>query len=308
MKQRRLTLTLTKGDESLYIGDILRWQLHLSAAVIRRIKWLEDGILLDGIRVPTRHHGKEGQVLSALIGESHRSGHIPSVKGNLTLLHEDEDFLVVNKESGVVVHPTRAHKEDTLGNFILFYYDQIGFNGDFHPVHRLDKGTSGILVVAKHPFAQEQFKGQLHSPIFHREYLALVWGTPHPASGTISAPILLKEGIQRCVHPEGVHAVTHYETLSTGTLEGNALSLVAVTLETGRTHQIRVHFSHLGHPLLGDEIYGEETVLSHTALHSFRLSLQQPVTGEDMVFLAKPPADVLEVMEQAGIPLPPCFT
>lgn len=307
MSQRRLSLTLEPRHEGLAVGDILHRELDISAAVIRRIKWLDDGILLDGQRVHTPHKGKAGQVLSALIGETSRRSTILPVKGPLNIVYEDQDFLAIHKEAGVVVHPTHAHKEDTLGNFLLYYYDETGFGGDFHPVHRLDRGTSGLLVVAKHPFAQEQFKEQIHSPVFHREYLALVWGELPQETGRIEEPILLEAHMKRCVHPQGVHALTHYQVLDRGSREGQPLSLVALTLETGRTHQIRVHLSYLGHPLLGDEIYGKGDVLSHSALHAFRLSLHHPVTKEPMSFLAKPPEDFCQVLEESGMALPDCF-
>ncbi len=303
-RPRRLGSYLRKDQESTYVGDILRYEMDISAALIRRVKWRDDGILLDSVKVHTRFLGKEGQYLSILLSEDSRSGNILSVPGPLTIVHQDEDFLILNKDAGVVVHPTHAHKDDTLGNFLLHYYEEIGFPGDFHPVHRLDRGTSGLLVVAKHPYAQEQFKKQLHSPFFQREYLALAWGELPQAQGTIQAPILSQEKMKRTVHPEGLHAVTHYQLLSQGSYQGKPLSLVALKLETGRTHQIRVHLSHLGHPLLGDELYGAGDILSHTALHAFRLSLQQPVTKEALVFTAAPPPDFCQLLEKSQISLP----
>lgn len=308
MEARRLSLVLEPQHENICIGDLLRQELGLSSAHVRRIKWLDHGILLDGEKVPTCFRGKRGQTLSPLIGEIGRKSEFLSVAGELDIVHEDEDFLVVNKQAGVVVHPTLKHFDDTLCNFLLYYYDQIGFQGDFHPVHRLDRGTSGLIVVAKHPFAQEQFTRQLHSPIFSREYIALVWGQVEPLDGTIEGAIHQKEKMIRCVDNDlGLPAVTHYNTLATGELEGKPLSLVALKLETGRTHQIRVHMTYKGYPLLGDELYGKGDVLAHTALHAFRLSLHQPVTKEGMTFTAAPPEDFLQVFAQSGMVLPEEF-
>lgn len=308
MSKRRLSLTLQPQHEGIYVGDLLRWELDFSSAVIRRIKWLDDGILLDGEKVHTRSMGKAGQVLSALIGETTRRSHILPVEGNLHIVYEDEDFMVLNKEAGVVVHPTPAHKEDTLGNFILYYYDQKGFSGEFHPVHRLDRGTSGLLVVAKHPYAQEKFTKQLHTPQFKREYLALVWGELPQTRDSISAPILTEDfQMVRRVHPDGLPAVTHYQSLGQGQYGEKKLSLVELRLETGRTHQIRVHLSHLGHPLLGDELYGAGDVLSHTALHAYRLCLDHPVTGEGMEFKIPPPQDFQDCLSASQITLPDSF-
>lgn len=293
---RRLTLTLAPHHESILIGDILRRELQFSAAIIRRIKWLDDGILLDGEKVPTRHYGKAGQVLSALIGEENRRSDILPVYGNLNIVYEDEDFLVLNKDSGVVVHPTHCHKTDTLGNFLLYYYDSKGFGGEFHPVHRLDRGTSGLLLIAKHPYAQERFTQQLHSPELKREYLALCWGKVYPEEGQISAPIRSTGEMKRLVHPKGLPALTHYKTLKQGKLGERDFSLVTLALETGRTHQIRVHLSHLGHPLLGDELYGQGDILSHCALHAYRLSLLHPITKKPMVFTCPPPEDMMALL------------
>lgn len=304
----RLQYILTKEDETSYVGDILRYKVGLSSAHVRRIKWLEDGILLEGVRVPTRTLGKEGQVLSVLLGEIGRKSYFQAVEGNLNIIYEDGDFLAINKDPGVVVHPTPAHKEDTLGNFLLHYYDKIGFEGDFHPVHRLDRGTSGMLVVAKHPYAQEQFKQQLHTPIFKREYMALVWGDVTPAKGSIEGNIYQEEKMMRMIDPRGLPALTHYEVWDRGSLEGKPVTLVALRLETGRTHQIRVHLTHKGYPLLGDELYGAGDYLNHTALHAYRLSLHHPVTKEPMSFLVPPPQDVCQLLERAGILLPEMFS
>ncbi len=303
MTPRRLSLVLSPQHESLFVGDILRQELLLSSSVVKRIKWLPDGILLDGIRVPTRTHVRRGQTLSALLSESRPTGHIPAVKGPLDIRYGDQDFLVLCKPSGTVVHPTHCHKEDSLGNFLLYYYQEIGNPGDFHPVHRLDRGTSGLLVVALHPHAQERFKQQLKTPHFCREYLALVWGIP-PEHGTISAPIYSDTTMKRIVSPQGREATTHYTRNATGTLDGKPLSLVSLQLETGRTHQIRVHMSHLGFPLLGDEIYGMGDVLSHVALHAHSLRLRQPVTQEALAFTAKPPEDFLEILAKGKMTLP----
>lgn len=304
MKQkRRLEKVLTSQDEGKCVGDILRQEMGLSTAHVRRIKWREDGILLEGERVATRQQGKEGQLLSALLEEGGQSPFLP-VEGQLDILYEDEDFLVVNKDANVVVHPTANHWEDTLCNYLLHYYKKTGFEGDFHPVHRLDRGTTGCIVVAKHPYAQEQFTKQLHSPVFSREYLAVCWGEVIPEADVIEAPIHQVEKMRRCVDPQGLQARTHYKRVATGNYKDKPLSLVALKLDTGRTHQIRVHLTHKGYPLLGDELYGEGDVLEHTALHAFRLSLQQPVSKEAMTFYAPLPEDIRQLLEDSGLERP----
>ena len=176
------------------------------------------------------------------------------------------------------------------------YYKKAGIAADVHPVQRLDKGTSGLLVVAKHPHAQEQLKGQLHTPAFRRIYLAVCEGIPRPPEGCIDAPIGRVPGslMARQVDPAGQPASTRYRVLRTG--QGRAL--VELELDTGRTHQIRVHMAHIGHPLTGDFLYGTEdhSLISRPALHSARLSLRHPVTGEPMAWEQPLPEDMARLV------------
>lgn len=302
-EKRRLLHIITAEEEGACVGDILRQNMGLSTAHVRRIKWREDGILLEGQRVSTRITAKEGQTLSALLEEGGTSRFI-AIEGALDVVYEDADFLVVNKEAGVVVHPTPNHWNDTLGNFLLHYYGQTQQEIDFHPVHRLDRGTSGLIVVAKHPYAQDQFTKQLHSPMFSREYVALCWGDMIPKVGTIDAPIYQEEKMRRCVDSRGVQAITHYQTIATGQREGKPVSLVALKLATGRTHQIRVHLTNQGYPLIGDELYGAGDLLIHTALHAFRLSLHHPVSNNTHTFYAPLPEDVSTLFAEANLEIP----
>ena len=289
---RRLSLTVSAAQAGAAVDTLLRRGLGLSGTVIRRVKWLEDGILLDGERVHTDRRAAEGQVLSVRVdGGSPRSGMIP-VPGPLDIVYEDLDLLVLNKAPGVPCHPGPGHYSDTLGNFIAYYYKINGIQADYHPVHRLDRGTSGLLVVAKHPHAQEKLKVQLHTPQFRRWYLAVCEGTPEPAAGVVDAPIGPVPGslMARRVDPAGQRARTRYRVLRTG--RGRAL--VELELETGRTHQIRVHMAHLGCPLTGDFLYGVEdpALIPRPALHSARLALRHPVTGEDLTWELPLPEDM----------------
>ena len=265
---RRLSLTVSAGQAGETVDTLLRRSLGLSGTVIRRVKWLEDGILLDGVRVHTNRRAAEGQVLSVRVADgSLRSGMVP-VPGPLDIVYEDQDLLVVNKAPGVPCHP----------------------------VHRLDRGTSGLLVVAKHPHAQEGLKGQLHTPQFRRWYLAVCQGAPEPAAGVIDAPIGPAPGslMERRVDPAGQRARTHYRVLGTG----SGRALVELELDTGRTHQIRVHMAHLGCPLTGDFLYGVEDpeLIPRPALHSARLALRHPVTGEDMAWSLPLPEDMARLL------------
>ena len=177
------------------------------------------------------------------------------------------------------------------------YYKNKGVEADFHPVHRLDKGTSGLMVAAKHPHAQEVLKNQLHTAEFRRIYLAVCLGGPAEEAGTVDAPIGMAEGsiVARAVGPDGLPARTHYRVLE----RRGDRTLVRLELETGRTHQIRVHMAHLGCPLAGDFLYGTEDrdLIPRPALHSSELTVRQPVTGETLTFTCPLPADMARLME-----------
>ena len=211
----------------------------------------------------------------------------------LDIRYEDEWLLIINKPAGQLVHPTTKESSGTVGNALMHYFAAKGEAHAFHPVHRLDRDTSGLLLVAKEPQIQYQLspKGCKN---FQREYQAIIQGELTPAAGLIDAPIAraLPSIILRKVSPEGQSARTHYRTVKTN----GELSLIELQLETGRTHQIRVHMAHLGHPLLGDDLYGGNMdFIQRQALHAFRLSFKHPMTGGKLVITAPPPADFLRI-------------
>ena len=289
---RRLELVIGPEQAGVKTDTILKKHLGLSGTVVRRVKWLPEGILLDGVRVNTRVCPHEGQVLSVQLSDPERRSGILPAPGEVDIVYEDEDVIVLNKAPGLSVHPGPGHFSDTLGNFLLYYYDQSGQECDFHPVHRLDRGTSGLMVAAKHPHAQEVLKNQLHTEDFRREYLAVCEGVPSPAEGTVDAPLGPKPGslVEQWVTPEGKSARTHYRVLEVN--KGRAL--LHLKLDTGRTHQIRVHMAHLGHPLTGDFLYGTEDhdLIPRPALHSAFLSFRHPVSGEKLNFSIPLPKDM----------------
>lgn len=289
---RRLELAITQENAGARVDTLLRKHLRLSGTVIRRVKWLEDGILVDGARVNTRFVPEPGQVLSVRLSDPERLSGVAAAPGALDIVYEDRDIIVLNKASGVSVHPGPGHHDDTLGNFLVHYYEKTEQLADFHPVHRLDRGTSGLLVAAKHPYAQERLKQQLHTPDFRRVYLAVCEGVPQPENGMVDAPLGPVEGslVAQQVRPDGKPARTHYQTIRSAT----GRTLLRLELETGRTHQIRVHMAHIGHPLVGDFLYGTEdhSLIARTALHSHRLRFCHPVTGQEMQFELPLPADM----------------
>ena len=212
----------------------------------------------------------------------------------LDIRYEDDWLLVINKPAGQLVHPTTQEAHGTLANAVLFHYEQQGEAHAYHPVHRLDRETSGLVLIAKQPQIQYKLSPK-GVKTFHREYLALIPGELTPSAGTVDAPIAraLPSIILRKVSPDGQSARTHYETLRTN----HQISLVHLTLETGRTHQIRVHMAHLGHPLLGDDLYGgTRERIDRQALHACRLSFTHPMTGQAISLEAPLPADMQRIV------------
>ncbi len=296
MEGRRLTLAVAPAQAGKTVDTLLRRELGLSGTGVKHAKTRPDGILLNGIPVRTSERAGEGQTLSVFIGDLEESGLVPA-EGPLAVVHEDEDLLVVNKAAGMAVHPGPGHFDDTLGNIITAYYKKQGLKAGFHPVSRLDRGTSGLLMVAKHAYAQERMKARLHTDDFRRWYLAVCEGVPPAPKGRVEAPIGRADGsvLKREVRPDGQAACTEYEVLAV--YGGRAL--VRAELKTGRTHQIRVHMAHLGCPLTGDFLYGVEDrrLIARTALHSAGLVLCHPVTGARLRFTAPLPGDMAALLD-----------
>ncbi len=274
--------------------DILRKELLMSNGAVKRAKAIPNGILLNGYEVTVRTAAKKGDILEVKIEtEGAASENILPVKGALAIVYEDDDLLVVDKPAGMPVHPSQGHFEDSLANIVAWHYKEIGEKIVFRAVNRLDRGTSGLMIVAKNSHAQNILHRQMAAGKLRREYLAVICGEPSPESGTIDTPIKRAENsvIKRVVAEDGKRAITHYETLCVD--KKKELSLLKISLETGRTHQIRVHFSHIGNPLYGDFLYGEETsLLKRPALHSASLEFFTPANGEKICLFSPLPADI----------------
>ena len=210
----------------------------------------------------------------------------------LVIVYEDADLLIIDKPAGQLVHPTTREAHGTVANAVRGLYEARGMTLDFHPCHRLDRNTTGLLLIAKHPEVQYQMAKQ---NTLRREYLALIDGMLTPTEGTVDAPIAraLPSIILRCVSPSGKPARTHYQTEWTN----GRHTLLHLRLETGRTHQIRVHLAHLGHPLLGDDLYGGRTdLIPRHALHSAQLTLTHPRTGERLSVESLLPEDMARIL------------
>ena len=230
---------------------------------------------------------------------------------DLSIVYEDAAILVINKPHGLVVHPAAGNWSGTLLNGLLHHYPAIGGVPRAGIVHRLDKDTSGLMVVAKTLIAQTDLVRQLQARTVKREYLALVWGTPRVA-GKVEASMGRhpRDRIKMTVteNASSKPALTHYERLATGLLDGKPVSLVRCKLETGRTHQIRVHMLSLGFPLVGDALYGKPHLASffpRQALHAYRLGLIHPETGDEMEWEAPIPDDFAGLLARANVVVPP---
>lgn len=264
----------------------------MSLTAVRKLKHTENGILRNGEFVRTIDYIAAGDVIKVSLPVA--VSEISPSDIPLDILYEDEDVLVINKPSGLAMHPTHNHQGDTLANAVASYFAKQGKNSGFHAVGRLDKCTSGVVVCALNSIAA----GKLSAKV-KKEYCALVEGEYH-GSGTIDRPIYRPDPGKtlRAAGETGDRAVTHWESL--GFAAG--VSFVAIKLETGRTHQIRVHFSSLGTPLCGDDMYGgSKTLIGRAALHCRHAEFTHPVTGEKMTFTAPLPPDMQSVISELGI-------
>lgn len=280
------------------VETVLRRVLRLSPTRIKRAKFAPNGILLDGQRVFTNAVVQVGQKITVNLPEQEESDILP-VLGAVDVLYEDQWLMAVNKPANLSMHPGPGHYDDTLGNRVTGLFAARGEKHVFRPVNRLDKGTSGILLLAKSAESHEKLQNLLHTLRFSRVYLALTRHCPTQSSGRIDAPIGSVEGElnKYYVTPNGKQAITDYEVVRTG----ENICFVRLKLLTGRTHQIRVHMSHIGCPLLGDKHYGGLPQLDRPALHSYELTLHHPFTCELLHLTAPVPEDMRSLMEEGWI-------
>lgn len=273
------------------VQNFLRRDCGLSWRMVVRLKHTENGITVDGEHTRSIDRLRVGQTVTLTMPDEQVK--IEGADLPLDVVYEDEHVLVVNKPPYLAVHPSAGKPEPTLANAVVAYYEKSGAPHSFRPVNRLDRNTSGLLLAGKNPHVVYALAGNVK-----KEYRAIVLGTVLE-NGTVDAPIRVKEGctITREVGEGGKPSVTHYEVLASD----EELSYLRVWLETGRTHQIRVHLSSLGFPLAGDTMYGaDETVLPRHALHCGKMEFVHPITGETVTVEAPLPDDMKTVLENHG--------
>lgn len=299
---RQLSYIVSEQEAGMTAGHFLK-RRGFSEKVLAALRRDPESLQISGKAVFTNHKLEAGDNLVVFLKEFPASKQIPPVKPLVlpVILFEDEDLLVVDKPAGMPVHVSMGHYEDTLGN-ALAWRQQENFpqeaRGTLHIINRLDRDTSGLVIVAKHRLAAGILSEMARRGEIHAIYLALCRGKT-PEAGMVNAPIARETDsvITRCVRADGQHAVTHYKTLRYD--EAEDMSLTEVTLETGRTHQIRVHMKHIGHPLLGDFLYNPgDCTMPHQALHRSRLAFTHPITGEALCFQAFLPGEYPEAIRR----------
>lgn len=280
---RTLNYTIDEKNSNKTIYVFLREHFY-TAKILAYIKHSENSVILNGKPVFLNTILDTGDTLKIIYSEEDESENIIPVDLPFKIVYEDEDIIVVNKPQDMPVHPAINNFDNTLANGLKYYFDTNGKNFMFRCINRLDRDTSGLLVVAKHRLSASILSDFMKKREIKREYYALVAGIFNNKSGTINAPIsrVSESIITRQVDFEnGDSAITHYEVLN----EFKDISLLRIHLDTGRTHQIRVHMKYIGHPLLGDHLYNEEPGdLERQALHSRKIGFSHPITLEWMDF------------------------
>lgn len=304
--ERILTYQVSLCDEGLSVARFLKNRRY-SSGNIADLKKMDGSILINGTPAYMVARLRAGDLLTVHIRELVSSPKIPPSPIPLNIVYEDGDLLVVNKPADMPIHPSMHNYTNSLGNAAAWYFAQQNCPFVFRCINRLDHNTSGLTVIAKHPVSGSILSSMVKNREIQREYLGIVRGTVTPPSGTVTAPLGRKPGsiIERTIDFEnGESAVTHYHVVA----EQNGHSLISLRLETGRTHQIRIHMKYLGFPLIGDSLYNPDMEwIGRQALHSRRLRFCHPITGEAMEFTAPLPEDMRRVLfpHAPSCPLPP---
>lgn len=291
---------ISEAENGLSVKDVLRRGVGLSMAFIKRLKFLDNGILLNGTRVTVRHTVHTGDLLTLAtedesVGESLTPTDIP-----LDMVYEDEYISLPSKPPFMPTHPSHLHHGDTLADALAYRYREADVPFVFRPINRLDRNTSGITLIARDRISAARLAESMRNGLINKQYIAILKGELSEDEGDIETylrrtaeSIIVREVCD--ANSGGDYALTHYKVLA----RKAGHSLVLASPITGRTHQLRVHFAHLGCPILGDDMYGEiSELIPRHALHALRLSFPHPQTGDTVTFNAPLPEDMLSVINR----------
>lgn len=296
MKTFSIEWKVEEQHDGMLLRNFLMKKKQISRSALKSIK-TNGALYINGESAKVVQHIKGGDCILVEFPKEERSQWVEGKQVPLDMIYEDDHLLVLNKQAGLQTIPSMLNSEDTLANGIVYYYEKNDLPYTFHPVNRLDRDTTGLMMVAKHRYAHDLLTKQQKNKSLSRRYMALVHGTIESDTGSVDKPIGRKEGsiIERQVTEAGKEAVTHYRVLKTV----KDVTLVSLELETGRTHQIRVHMASLGHPLLGDDLYGgSRKWISRQALHSSEMTFYHPFIKEPMTFQADLPEDIKKVIDE----------
>ena len=295
--RERLAYTVSEEDRDASVRQILKRRLGFSGRLLAKLKRGEGRVFRNGVEVRLFADVMPGDLVEVELPEDR--SHFEPQDIPVKVLYEDEDLLIVDKQPGLVVHPTRTHPDDTLANGLMKYMMDRNDSFKIRFVNRIDRDTSGLVMVAKNSHCQDAMSEKMKKKAVEKRYLAIVHGIFTEEEGTVDLPLGRPDDddVRRAVVPDGYPSVTHYtvrERFPAG------FTLLELRLETGRTHQIRVHMSHIGHPIAGDSLYGKEEpeIIGRQALHAYLLRFTHPVTGDKIEVEAPMPEDMKDLTER----------
>ncbi len=290
---------IVKDEKYFNIKEVLKAHFEISDRLLIKLK-KNKKIYLNNTLAYVDKQIKQGDIIKIDMNFEEESENIVPIEMDLNIIFEDNYLLIINKPAGIPVHPSIAHYKNSLSNGVKFYFNTIGLNKKIRPVNRLDKDTSGIVIFAKHEYIQELLIKQMKTSIFKKEYQAILTGHLTNKNGKIDASIARKDGsiIEREINFEtGEKAITYYRVLNEFYINDTPLSLVNFLLETGRTHQIRLHSKYLGNPIIGDTLYGEKSnLINRQALHAYKISFIHPISKENIILEIDLPDDMKKIL------------
>jgi len=290
----KLTYIVDKNNNYTTIREVLKSHFEISNKLLLNLK-TNNKILLNNEITYVSSKIENGDIINVLVDFEETCSNVVPKKMELEITYEDECYIVVNKPSGIVTQPSASYFDCSLANGIRYYFDKIQLKKKIRPINRLDKDTSGLIVFAKNEYIHNCLSKQMMKNEFIKEYIGILDGVISGSHGTISAPIARKENsiIERCINENGGKSITHYEIID----KKDNLSIVKFKLETGKTHQIRVHSAHLGHPIIGDTLYGcSSNLINRQALHSYLVSFLHPITKNRVTYISEPSEDMNSII------------